>query len=92
MQNQAYTHPEMYDENGMLIPDEIVAVRFENNDDKKKTTRTRSTSTRKKSTSTRKTATKPRTVTVKKKELPPNPMVHELLEAVDSERVKAQES
>ena len=30
MQNQAYTHPEMYDENGMLIPDEIVAVRFEN--------------------------------------------------------------
>ena len=55
----------------------------------KKTTRTRSTSTRKKTTSTRKTATKPRTVTVKKKELPPNPMVHELLEAVDSERVKA---
>jgi len=55
----------------------------------KKTTRTRSTSTRKKSTSTRKTATKPRTVTVKKKELPPNPMVHELLEAVDAERVKA---
>ena len=33
MLNQAYTHPEMYDENGMLIPDEIVAVRFENNDD-----------------------------------------------------------
>ena len=32
MQNQAvaYTHPEMYDENGNLIPDEIVAVRFEN--------------------------------------------------------------
>tara|TARA_A200000159_G_scaffold153114_1_gene164743 strand:+ start:230 stop:712 length:483 start_codon:yes stop_codon:yes gene_type:complete len=28
-------------------------------------------------------------VTVKKKELPPNPMVHELLEAVDSERVNA---
>ena len=55
----------------------------------KKTTRTRSTSTRKKSTSTRKTTTKARTVTVKKKELPPNPMVHELLEAVDSERVKA---
>ena len=55
----------------------------------KKTTRTRSASTRKKSTSTRKTATKPRTVTVKKKELPPNPMVHELLEAVDSERGKA---
>ena len=51
-------------------------------------TKTRSTSTRKKTTSTRKTATKPRTVTVKKKTLPPNPMVHELLEAVDSERVK----
>ena len=58
---------------------------------KQKTTSTksRSTSTRKKTTSTRKTATKPRTVTVKKKILPPNPMVHELLEAVDSERVKA---
>ena len=27
-----YTHPEMYDENGNLIPDEIVAVRFEKND------------------------------------------------------------
>ena len=52
-------------------------------------TKTRSTSTRKKTTSTRKTATKPRTVTVKKKTLPPNPMVHEILEAVDSERVKA---
>ena len=51
-------------------------------------TKTRSTSTRKKTTSTRKTATKPRTVTVKKKTLPPNPMVHEILEAVDSERVK----
>ena len=55
----------------------------------KKTTKTRSTSTRKKTTSTRKTATKPRTVTVKKKTLPPNPMVNEILEAVDSERVKA---
>ena len=56
----------------------------------KKTTKTRSTSTRKKSTTRRKTtATKPRTVSVKKKELPANPMVHELLEAVDSERVKA---
>ncbi len=54
---------------------------------KKTTTKTRST-TRKK-TSTRKTSTKPRTVTVKKKTLPPNPMVHEILEAVDSERVKA---
>ncbi len=28
-----YTHPEMLDENGNLIPDEIVAVRFENNHD-----------------------------------------------------------
>ena len=54
---------------------------------KKTTTKTRSTSRKK--TSTRKTSTKPRTVAVKKKELPANPMVHELLEAVDSERVKA---
>ena len=28
-----YTHPEMSDENGQLVPDEIVAVRFENNYD-----------------------------------------------------------
>ena len=37
MQNQRdtalATHPEMYDENGMLIPDEIVALRFENPND-----------------------------------------------------------
>jgi len=25
------THPEMFDENGMIIPDEVLAVRFENN-------------------------------------------------------------
>ena len=28
----AYTHPEMFDQNGNVIPDEIVAVRFENYD------------------------------------------------------------
>ena len=34
LQQQAvYTHPEMFDEKGQLLPDEIVAVRFENNDD-----------------------------------------------------------
>ena len=49
----------------------------------KKTTRSKTT-TRKKSATTR----KPRTVAVKKRELPPNPMVHELLEAVGSERIK----
>ena len=27
-----YTHTEMFDENGQLVPDEIVAVRFENYD------------------------------------------------------------
>ena len=27
---QVYIHPEMFDENGNLIPDEILAVRFEN--------------------------------------------------------------
>jgi hypothetical protein len=26
-------HPEMFDENGQLIPDEILAVRFENSED-----------------------------------------------------------
>ena len=26
-------HPEMFDENGQLIPDEIVALRFENDND-----------------------------------------------------------
>ena len=29
----AFSHPEMYDENGNLIPDEIVALRFENPND-----------------------------------------------------------
>ena len=28
-----YTHPEMFDANGNLAPDEILAVRFENNHD-----------------------------------------------------------
>ena len=28
-----YAHPEMFDENGNIIPDEILAVRFENYDD-----------------------------------------------------------
>ena len=28
-----YTHPEMFDENGNVLPDEILAVRFENTDD-----------------------------------------------------------
>ena len=28
-----YTHPEMFDENGNVFPDEILAVRFENNYD-----------------------------------------------------------
>lgn len=29
-QLQVYTHPEMFDNNGNVIPDEIIAVRFEN--------------------------------------------------------------
>ena len=54
---------------------------------KKTTTRSRkTTATRKRSTTATK---KPRTVTVKKKTLPPNPMVYEILEAVDSEKIKA---
>ncbi len=28
-----YTHPEMFDANGQLIPDEILALRIENNHD-----------------------------------------------------------
>ncbi len=31
--NQIYVHPEMFDNNGNIIPDEILAVRFENNYD-----------------------------------------------------------
>jgi len=27
---KGYTHPEMFDENGNVLPDEILAVRFEN--------------------------------------------------------------
>ncbi len=32
-----YTHPEMFDQNGQLVPDEIVAVRFEQNDSTEET-------------------------------------------------------
>jgi hypothetical protein len=32
-QLQVYTHPEMFDNNGNIIPDEIIAVRFENDHD-----------------------------------------------------------
>ena len=28
-----YTHPEMFDQNGQLVPDEILALRIENNYD-----------------------------------------------------------
>ena len=28
-----YLHPEFFDENGQIIPDEVVSVRFENNYD-----------------------------------------------------------
>ena len=31
--NVVYTHPEMFDENGNVLPDEILAVRFENDYD-----------------------------------------------------------
>ena len=31
--NRIVTHPEMFDENGNIIPDEILVVRFENNYD-----------------------------------------------------------
>ena len=30
---KGYTHPEMFDENGNVLPDEILAVRFENDYD-----------------------------------------------------------
>ena len=30
---QVFTHPEMFDEHGNVIPDEILAVRFENDYD-----------------------------------------------------------
>ena len=52
------------------------------------TKRSKTTATRKRATTKKPTATrKPRTVAVKKRELPPNPLVHEILEAVDSEKV-----
>lgn len=30
---KGYTHPEMFDENGNILPDQILAVRFENSYD-----------------------------------------------------------
>ena len=50
---------------------------------------TKKPTTRIRKTTVKSTSSKPKTVAVKKKELPPNPMVHELLEAIDSERTKA---
>jgi len=50
---------------------------------------TKKPTTRIRKTTVKSTSSKPRTVAVKKKEIPPNPMLHELLEAVDSERTKA---
>ena len=35
-----YTHPEMFDENGQLVPDEILALRIENNYDSNTTEET----------------------------------------------------
>ena len=32
-QENSHVHPEMFDQNGNLVPDEIVAFRFENNYD-----------------------------------------------------------
>ena len=29
----AYTHPEMFDEHGNVVPDEVIALRFENDND-----------------------------------------------------------
>ncbi len=53
------------------------------------TKRSKTTATRKRATTKKPTATrKPRTVAVKKRELPPNPLVNEILEAIDSERVR----
>ena len=34
---QTVCHPEMFDQNGNLMPDEIVAVRFEKNDNNEET-------------------------------------------------------
>ena len=31
-QQRVYTHPEMFDANGQLVPDEILALRIENHD------------------------------------------------------------
>ena len=42
-----YTHPEMFDENGNLLPDEILAVRFENDEGAYLTNSTKKTTTRK---------------------------------------------
>lgn len=31
--SSTYLHPEMYDENGNIIPDSLIAFRFENNEE-----------------------------------------------------------
>ncbi len=55
----------------------------------KSTARKKTTTTRKPAAKAAATPSKPRTVAVKKRELPPNPLVNEILDAVGSERVRS---
>ena len=74
-----YTHPEMYDENGNLVPDEILAVRFE-------TIMTQTPKTKRKSSTV--VAKTPRKRVAKSPALPPNPFVHEILEYVGKQNLR----
>ena len=82
-----YTHPEMFDENGNLLPDEILAVRFEN--DLFMTNSTKKTTTRKPRATKPKAKAPAKRAPAKPIELPVNPFVFEILELASSQRSSA---
>ena len=77
-------HPEMFDENGNVIPDEILQY-----DLKTIMTTTKRTTTKRKSTTTRKPAAKKSSTP--KVVLTPSSRVDEILSAVVAERTKSKE-
>ena len=75
-----YTHPEMFDENGNLTADEILAVRFENYDN---------TEDDEEDQNSRRNSIYQDKKIVKRVKLPPNPFIHEILELVEEQKTKA---
>ena len=78
------THPEMFDENGQIIPDDILAVRFENSLDD--FSDTEDWHGKINILNWPKIIRKMTTSTKTKTKLPPNPFVHEVLDHISKQR------